>query len=98
MNIGKVFTILCAMILSVCLVFAISALTVLRNAVAETDKIRKDTEQMLAAFGKDSETDAIPVQATPTESTAETQPPAELHEFCLREERGKIGIFTSDAW
>ena len=40
MNIGKIFTLLCAMILSVCLVFAISSLTVLRNAVAETDRVK----------------------------------------------------------
>ena len=97
MNIGKIFTLLCAMILSVCLVFAISSLTVLRNAVAETDRVRQETEQMLAVYQKSEETAAIPVQADPLkDQPSETPPAAEPQGFCLREERGKVGIFTSD--
>ena len=97
MNIGKLLTIVCAMILSVCLVFSISALTVLRNAVAEADRVRQETEQMLAVYKKSDEPDAIPVQADPLkDQPSEPQPGPEPQGFCLREMCGRIGIFTSD--
>ena len=97
MNIGRIFTLLCAMILSVCLVFSISSLTVLRNAVAETDRVRQKTEQMLAVYQKSEETEAIPVQADPLKDqpVEEATPTSEPQGFLLREERGRIGIFTS---
>ncbi|MDY3864041.1 MAG: hypothetical protein SOZ51_08050 [Eubacteriales bacterium] len=42
MNRTRIILILCVFLLCACLVFAVTALTVLRNAVAETGQVRRD--------------------------------------------------------
>ena len=104
MGIGRILIILCGMILAVCLVFSISALTVLRNAVAETDRVRKDAQEMmerLEEYSRENHApDALPVQGQVEESLTE-EPDKETaacepEGYYLRECRGKIGIFTAE--
>ena len=50
MNRARIILILCVSLLSVCLVFAITALTALRNAVAEQGQVRREAQSMLSDF------------------------------------------------
>ena len=103
MSIGRVFMILCGMILAVCLVFSVSALTVLRTAVAETDRVRKSAQEMVERLEENEKnaSEALPVQGKADETESESEPESSGAEtasagYLLRECNGKIGIFTAD--
>ncbi len=96
MDFPRIALILCVFLLAVCLVFSISALTVLRNAVSEADQVRKEAQELLADFeeqlreqeelnGQDPADPSIPVDVL-------------YDNFCMRESGGRIAIYTSDGY
>ena len=96
MDFSRIALLLCVLLLAVCLVFSISALMVLRNAVSETDQMRMEAQEMLDDFGgylKDQELNAG------EEETAPTVPVDVLYDtFCIRESGGKIAVYTADGY
>ena len=50
MNWTRLILILCVFLLCACLVFAITALTALRNAVAESGQVRRDAQYILTGM------------------------------------------------
>lgn len=96
MDFSRIALLLCVLLLAVCLVFSISALMVLRNAVSETDQMRLEAQEMLDDFGgylKDQELNAG------EEETAPTVPVDVLYDtFCIRESGGKIAVYTADGY
>lgn len=93
MNWTRLILILCVFLLCACLVFAVTALTVLRNAVAETGKVRTDAQALLNDLGS-----YLEVREKQT-SSAETDEPAKqvsvLYDtFCVQESGGRVAIYT----
>ena len=96
MDFSRIALLLCVLLLAVCLVFSISALMVLRNAVSETDQMRLEAQEMLDDFGgylKDQEMNAGEEEPDPT------VPVDVLYDtFCIRESGGKIAVYTADGY
>ncbi|MBR3893736.1 MAG: hypothetical protein IKJ35_01165 [Clostridia bacterium] len=101
MDASKILTAICALILLVCLVFSITSLTALRNAVDESAALKESTdalvEELRACLAnintEQPDSDSLPTMG---DSSAQTPPPTEA--FCLKEANGKIGVFTSDGY
>lgn len=94
MNRTRVILILCVFLLCVCLVFAVTALTSLRNAVAETGRVRRDAQAMLNTIE-----DVL--RQEPTEADDEPQAPDDAQpvgvlydRFCVRESQGLVAVYT----
>ena len=78
MNISKLFTVICAFVLIVCLVLSITTLIVLRNAIAENQALQRRAEGLigeldrsvseLAVYEKNEENTDLPTAAEPRES------------------------------
>ena len=77
MNISKLFTVICAFVLIVCLVLSITTLIVLRNAIAENQALQRRAEGLigeldrsvseLAVYEKNEENTDLPTSASPNE-------------------------------
>lgn len=112
LHFGKIFTAVCGMILSVCLVFSITALTSLRNAISETDSVRKRTEALLEQLRETESNVARAVQAIPQNPPKEPEQEKEAEipqddavsvdilyqPFEIREKDGKIAVFSEDGY
>ena len=97
MDLARVSLILCVFLLAVCLVFAVSALTVLRNAVSEAERVRVEAQDLLEDFG--DRIDQIKEPESTKEPDESTVPVDILCDsFCMRESEGKIAIYTSDGY
>lgn len=95
MDFPRIALMLCVFLLAVCLVFSISALTVLRNAVSETDQVRKEAQELLADFEQQLREDEADGQSP----TAPSIPVDVLYDsLCMRESEGRIAIYTSDGY
>lgn len=91
MNLSRILSVLCLFLLTICLVFSVTALTALRNAVNETDRMRSDAESLLEELKKQ------PQEPISPEEDKESVPVDILYEsFCMRECGGKIAIYTAD--
>lgn len=91
MDLSRILSVLCLFLLAICLVFSVTALTALRNAVSETDRMRSDAESLLEELKKQ------PQESIPPEEDKESVPVDILYEsFCMRECGGKIAIYTAD--
>ena len=101
MDASKILLIICAFTLIVCLTLCITALAVLRNAVAENNLLQKEAtvlvdrldgfvdlmEEITSSDGEIS----IEVSGGKESSTS-------ANGFCLRETNGKIAIYTADGY
>ncbi len=100
MDVSKVFTVLCAFLLIICLTLSITSLVVLRNAVDENEEWQNRAEILvgnLEAFTEERE------QTFPETDTGDLEAPsldADIlyHRFCMREADGKIGIYSDDGY
>ena len=75
MDTAKILTALCAFLLIVCLVLSITALTVLRNAMDETEALQRRTEAIMSGLGDcvdalEKETDEEESVSTSTDTVA----------------------------
>lgn len=94
MNRTRIILILCVFLLCACLVFAVTALTVLRNAVAETGQVRRDAQSMLDDMEdvlRQARTDP-PKQ--PEDSDNAQQVGVLYDRFCIRESNGRVAVYT----
>lgn len=95
----RLMTILCAFLLLVCLVIAVIALTVMRNAVDESQALRARAQNLLEELG-----DSVEAMNALEERYAESVflPTGESEEesadggFTVRAEGGRIGVYTSE--
>ena len=98
MEISKIFTLLCAFLLVICLVLSITALMVMRNAVAEADAWEEraaalitDLDACIQNF-KSEQDQAVLAPITPDDSeTSESG-------FFLRAEGETVGVFTTEGY
>lgn len=94
MNWTRLILILCVFLLCACLVFAITALTVLRNAVAETGQVRSEAQSML----DDMEEALLASRTAGTDAPAadDAQQVGVLYDqFCVREAGGQVAVYTA---
>ena len=96
MDFSRIVLLLCILLLAVCLVFSISALMVLRNAVSETDRMRVEAQELLEDFGgylRDQQLEAG------GEADEPSVPVDVLYDsLCVRESGGKIAVYTADGY
>lgn len=99
MDISKVFTAICGLMLAVCLTLSITALTTLRTAIKESDATQRQAEALadelrecVEMLDRQSETDSLPTSATPESDTVKSTA------FVLREAGGVIGVYTDDGY
>ena len=96
MDRSRIVLLLCILLLSVCLVFAVTALMVLRNAVSETDRVRVQAQELLDSLSGELEQ---ALQAGGTNAPAESVPADVLYDsLCIRESGGKIAVYTADGY
>lgn len=99
MDYTRLMTVLCAFLLLVCLVIAIIALTVMRNAVDESQALRARAQNLLEELG-----DSVEAMNALEERYAESVflPSGEDGEesqdegLTVRAEGGRIGVYTSE--
>ena len=93
MNRTRIILILCVSLLCVCLVFAITALTALRNAIAETGQVRRDAQSMLSEL--DVALRENQDSAAGTTKSDDAQQVGVLYDrFCVCESGGQVAIYT----
>ena len=94
MNRTRIILILCVFLLCACLVFAVTALTVLRNAVAETGQVRRDAQSMLDDM-EDVLRQARTDPPKQPEDSGDAQQVGVLYDrFCIRESNGRVAVYT----
>lgn len=93
MNWTRLILILCVFLLCICLVFSITAMTVLRNAVAETGKVRNEAQSLLNDFGAYLEEQERQVSRTGSDEPAK-QVSVLYDTFCVQESGGWVAIYT----
>ena len=97
MDSTRIILMLCVFLLSICLVFSISALMVLRNAVEEADRVRVDAKGLLDDFQS-----SLKKQEESTGGQESPDPSISVDvlydTFCMRESGGKIAIYTSEGY
>ena len=94
MDMAKLFTVISAFLLIVCLVFSITSLASLRNALEENDALQAQTEALNARLddcveelNRQLEEHFLPTAAFPTENEPT---------FYVREVNGRVGVYTAD--
>lgn len=101
MDISKIFTALCGLMLAVCLTLSITALTVLRTAVKENDAAQQKTAQLADDLRdcvdalqqkKDDSSESLPTSTVPKD---DDRSPVS---FVLRDAGGVIGVYTHDGY
>ncbi len=98
MEISKIFAVLCAFLLIICLVLSITALVVMRNAVAETtvwEERAADLVATLDACISDLKAEQEQAVIAPLEPE-DTQMPESG--FFLRTSGDRIAVFTADGY
>lgn len=96
MNITRWILILCVCLLCVCLVFAVTALTALRNAVTETGQVREDARSMLEDLEELG--DALREVQIPEEETTkeDAQQAGVLYDrFKVQARGGLVAVYTT---
>lgn len=101
MDATKIFTVLCAFLLIICLTLSITSLVVMRHAVSESEAWLDRAEIMV---GKFDTAESEPTEKSDTTApVTDTDPPDAgvdvlYHRFCLREVNGKIGVYTEEGY
>lgn len=94
MNWTRLILILCIFLLCACLVFAITALTVLRNAVAETGQVRSEAQSMLEDMEEALRANRTTGTDAPIADDAQ-QVGVLYDQFCVRETGGQVAVYTA---
>ena len=94
MDIAKLCTIICAFTLIVCLIFSITSLTSLRNALEENDALQAQTEALNERLDGcvDQLNQQLEQHFTPTAAMPTVSEPT----LYLRESNGKVGVYTTE--
>lgn len=102
MDASKIFTVLCAFLLVICLVLSITALVVMRNAVSESETWQEKAAVLVgnldSLISDTTEADGSVSTSTDTEDEPSTEADVLYNRFCLRETEGKIGVYTEDGY
>ena len=101
MDISKLFSILSAFLLLICMTFSITALVVLRNTVNETDVWLDAAGKLLADLNASVERlkDYDPsISVSADADKEETDVDILYHRFTIRETGGKIGVYTPEGY
>ena len=93
MNRTRIILIICVSLLCVCLVFAVTALTVLRNAVAETGQMRSEAQSMLAEL-EVALRSGSPAPTDTSKSDDVRQVGVLFDHFCVRDSGGRVAVYT----
>ncbi len=103
MDTSKVMLALTGLILLVCLVLSITALSTLRHAVSENEALQNDMEELAAeldgcvdALGKLP--DASPAATAEQTKEVITDATVTSSSFCMRTVGDRIGIYTKDGY
>lgn len=92
MNWTRVILILCVFLLCACLVFAVTALTALRNAVSEIARVREDATETASPSGETE----VAASETETETAEPSQQVGVLYDrFCVREVGGRVAVYAA---
>lgn len=95
MDIAKIFTAICSLVLIVCLVLSVTTLTVLRNAIDENGQVQEEAKRLigeldqsldrleLAVNAEAKDEEEIPTNATSTDT------------YVVRSCNGRIAVYTS---
>lgn len=100
MDASKIFTVLCAFLLVICLTLSITALVVMRNAISENEAWQSRAEVMVGKLDSILEGTSdrdLPVSA-PTDKEDSSTDGDTPQRFCLRDVGGKIGVYTEDGY
>ncbi|MBE6589507.1 MAG: hypothetical protein E7643_04945 [Ruminococcaceae bacterium] len=102
MDISKLFTLLCAFLLIICLILSVTSVLVLKNAVTESEKWQMRAQALLVSIEslkveggipeKNTDTSDIPVQNEQPSTDADIL----YNKFYVREVGGKIGIYCDE--
>ena len=94
MDMAKLFTVICMFLLIVCLVFSITSLVSLRNALAENDLLQAEAEALNARLDDcvDQLNQQLKEHFLPTSATPTMNEPTLL----VREINGIVGVYTQD--
>ncbi len=103
MDTAKIWTILCAFLLLICLTLSITSVVVLRNALAENEawqtRTRALTEDLAACLAHlEEDPDSIPVDTPTGDGGSDVDADVLYNRFCLRETGGKIGIYNDEGY
>ena len=101
MDATKIFTVLCAFLLIICLTLSITALIVMRHAVDESEAWLERAEIMVGKFDVltqelETESDSIP-SSTDTEAPS-TEADVLYQRFCIKAAGEKIGVYTEEGY
>ena len=87
---------MCVFLLAVCLIFSISTLTVLRNAVDESNRACREAQDFLEKMGDQLKEIESPVEDAEVDNSIPTD--VLYEQFCMREVNGRIAIYTVDGY
>lgn len=94
MNWTKIALAICAFLLAICLTFAITALTSLRNAVAETGRIKEEAEALLDELEIALRTEPEEKTDSGSNTDGAQQVGVLYDQFCVRESGGRVAVYT----
>ena len=101
MDTSKLFAILSAFLLLICLTFSLTSLTVLRNTVDETDARLKEAEALIGALN-DSITDlekiAPSISVSVDSEGEDIETDILYNRFWIKETGGKIGVYSEEGY
>ena len=87
---------MCVFLLAVCLILSISTLTVLQNAVDESNRACKEAQSFLETMGDQLKETEPPVEDAEVDNSIPTD--VLYEQFCMREVNGRIAIYTVDGY
>lgn len=100
MDIPKVFTLLCAFMLIICIVLTVTCAMILKNTVEETEKWQLRTQNILDSVEVFQNNNALNGDTQTEPPTKEDCPSTEAdilyNKFYIREENGKIAIYCDE--
>lgn len=101
MDATKIFTVLCAFLLIICLTLSITALTVMRNAVNESKEWMERAEIMVGKFDpllEENETETDSASASADEDPPTTDADVHDNRFCIKSAGKKICVYTEEGY
>jgi len=103
MDASKIFTILCAFLLVICLVLSITALIVMRNAVSESQTWHDRAAVLVSNLNTllenvDESDDSVSTSTDSDTNEPSTDVDVLYNRFTMRETEGKIGVYTEEGY
>ena len=101
MDATKIFTVLCAFLLIICLTLSITALTVMRNAVNESKEWMERAEIMVGKFDpllEENETGSDSSSVSTDEDSPMTDADVHDNRFCIKSAGEKICVYTEEGY